>query len=147
SRWASRPTRRVSADTKLSYSTNICVLHHRLDRAPMYGRRLTASIWIRSIYTSFSQDRSDTRCVFQKSAMTPPKAHLILSPRVSHTTEIPNSLFNMTATPNQAMQRTASKPAIYLLCVYHPPPTASHALQVSRSLILCLVRCEQPFRK
>jgi uncharacterized protein len=42
--------------------------------------------------------------------------------------------------PNQAMQRTARQPAIYLLRGCHPPLAASHALTDSRSLILCLVR-------
>ena len=41
---------------------------------------------------------------------------------------------------NQAMQRTASQPAIYFLRVCQRPLAASHALQGSRSLILCLVR-------
>ncbi len=43
--------------------------------------------------------------------------------------------------PNQAMQRTASRTAVYLLRVCHPPfGCVARALQGSRSLILCLVR-------
>ena len=83
----------------------------------------------------YLQPQFASRCRLLFRYGTPPVGSLVAEYRVPLKEHVRRS-----ARPNQAMQRTASKPATDVLRVAIHPSAAWHLAVGSRSLILCLVR-------